>query len=140
MKFCAKCGKELMDEAVVCPHCGCAVGGEYKKEATPVNEQTTKKGWIPLTCGIVALVYGILLLIAHLSDYRNLQPILLVLYNLSSNLGMGITGTVAIVSAIPLFKKKSAAAIVGFCLGVIGVFMVAVANFSLLGQYYNYFY
>lgn len=25
MKFCSKCGKEIHDEAVVCPHCGCAV-------------------------------------------------------------------------------------------------------------------
>ena len=25
MKFCSKCGKEIVDEAVVCPHCGCAV-------------------------------------------------------------------------------------------------------------------
>ena len=25
MKFCSKCGKELVDEAVVCPNCGCAV-------------------------------------------------------------------------------------------------------------------
>ena len=26
MKFCSKCGKELVDEAVICPGCGCAVG------------------------------------------------------------------------------------------------------------------
>ena len=25
MKFCSKCGKEIMDEAIVCPGCGCAV-------------------------------------------------------------------------------------------------------------------
>ena len=25
MKFCSKCGKEIMDEAVICPGCGCAV-------------------------------------------------------------------------------------------------------------------
>ena len=25
MKFCSKCGKELLDEAIVCPNCGCAV-------------------------------------------------------------------------------------------------------------------
>ena len=25
MKFCSKCGKEVLDEAVVCPNCGCAV-------------------------------------------------------------------------------------------------------------------
>ena len=23
MKYCQKCGKELMDEAVICPNCGC---------------------------------------------------------------------------------------------------------------------
>lgn len=25
--FCSKCGKEILDEAVVCIHCGCAVKG-----------------------------------------------------------------------------------------------------------------
>ena len=25
MKFCSKCGKEVLDEAVVCPNCGCSV-------------------------------------------------------------------------------------------------------------------
>lgn len=27
MKFCTHCGKGLMDEAVVCTNCGCAVNG-----------------------------------------------------------------------------------------------------------------
>ena len=26
MKYCSNCGKELVDEAVVCPGCGCSVG------------------------------------------------------------------------------------------------------------------
>jgi len=25
MKYCSKCGKEILDEAIVCPACGCAV-------------------------------------------------------------------------------------------------------------------
>ncbi len=25
MKFCSKCGKEIMEEAVICPNCGCSV-------------------------------------------------------------------------------------------------------------------
>ena len=25
MKYCTKCGKELFDDAVICPNCGCAV-------------------------------------------------------------------------------------------------------------------
>ncbi len=32
MKYCSQCGKELVDEAVVCPNCGCAV-------QAPVNPQ-----------------------------------------------------------------------------------------------------
>ncbi len=36
MKFCEKCGKEIMDEAVICPSCGCAVKKEA--EATKVVE------------------------------------------------------------------------------------------------------
>ena len=31
MKFCQKCGKELVDEAVICTHCGCSVG------SSPIN-------------------------------------------------------------------------------------------------------
>ena len=39
MKFCTKCGKELVDEAVVCIHCGCAVAGATTATAaTPVVE------------------------------------------------------------------------------------------------------
>jgi len=30
MKFCAKCGKEIHDEAVICVHCGCAVASSSK--------------------------------------------------------------------------------------------------------------
>jgi uncharacterized membrane protein YvbJ len=44
MKFCSKCGKELLDEAVVCTGCGCAVSnstqpflsqGEHQRYAQP---------------------------------------------------------------------------------------------------------
>ena len=38
MKFCSKCGAELMDEAVMCPKCGCS--SEYVKSSgvkSPAN-------------------------------------------------------------------------------------------------------
>lgn len=35
MKYCSQCGKELVDEAVVCPNCGCAL-------QAPVNPQEDK--------------------------------------------------------------------------------------------------
>lgn len=31
--FCQKCGKEVNDEAVVCIHCGCAIGNSRKAVA-----------------------------------------------------------------------------------------------------------
>ena len=43
MKYCSQCGKELVDEAVVCPNCGCAV-------QTPVSQQEEKPSTCP-NCG-----------------------------------------------------------------------------------------
>ncbi len=31
MKYCSKCGNELLDEAVICPNCGCETGYQTKK-------------------------------------------------------------------------------------------------------------
>ena len=41
MKYCAKCGNELLDEAVVCPKCGCAVEG-VKNPVTAGNPSGLK--------------------------------------------------------------------------------------------------
>lgn len=35
MKYCQKCGKELVDEAVVCVHCGCSVQPNAVVNGTP---------------------------------------------------------------------------------------------------------
>ena len=35
MKYCSHCGKELLDESVVCPHCGCAVSTKITLEDVP---------------------------------------------------------------------------------------------------------
>ena len=41
MKYCTKCGNELMDYAAVCTKCGCLVGGARKlpKSVKPTREQ-----------------------------------------------------------------------------------------------------
>ena len=33
MKYCQMCGRELMDEAVICPGCGCPTGTPMQQEA-----------------------------------------------------------------------------------------------------------
>lgn len=63
MKFCSKCGKELFDEAVVCPKCGCAT--ENKKQ----NKQTNKnivKGTVLIIAGILVVVAFVILVAMQL--------------------------------------------------------------------------
>ena len=37
MKFCQHCGKEIMDEAVICPGCGCSVQTTNNNQAVEVD-------------------------------------------------------------------------------------------------------
>lgn len=89
MKFCSKCGKELVDEAVICPHCGCMVEAAPKMPAAndtvsvglvilsvliplfgiiywpAVHEKTPKRG---KACGIAGLIsWGVSILITIIS-------------------------------------------------------------------------
>lgn len=53
MKFCHKCGKEIMDEAVICPNCGCAV----KKEAeAPKVVEVPKQAKTASLLGILSIL------------------------------------------------------------------------------------
>lgn len=57
MKYCSHCGKELMDEAVICPNCGCAVDG-----SSNVNDKSNKglniiSFLIPLAGAIMYFIY-----------------------------------------------------------------------------------
>lgn len=64
MKYCTHCGKELLDEAVICVGCGCAVGGQNTQTvnnmsfdgATLLNTLSQRLN----TNGIIWLVIGIL--------------------------------------------------------------------------------
>ena len=53
MKYCQKCGNELMDEAVVCPKCGCAQG----KSVT--GDDSNNIGWAIL--GFFVPIAGLIL-------------------------------------------------------------------------------
>ncbi len=64
MKYCSKCGKELLDEAVICVGCGCAVGEQNNQTvnnksvdgATLLNTLSQRLN----TNGIIWLVIGAL--------------------------------------------------------------------------------
>lgn len=54
MKYCSQCGKELVDEAVVCPNCGCAV-------QAPVNQQEDKPSTVLNILAFLFPVIGLIL-------------------------------------------------------------------------------
>ena len=35
--FCSKCGQQILDEAVICPHCGCATGNYPNNTTNQTN-------------------------------------------------------------------------------------------------------
>lgn len=53
MKYCEKCGKEIMEEAVVCPNCGCSV---KKKAATPTAVEVPKQAKTASVLGVLSLL------------------------------------------------------------------------------------
>ncbi len=55
MKYCSKCGKEIMDEAVICPGCGCS------QETKTVQNQADSSsfGWALL--GFCIPIVGLIL-------------------------------------------------------------------------------
>lgn len=65
MKYCSKCGKELLDEAVFCPGCGCKAEGETPQNpiVSPANAATKKsdkKKLLLIIPAAVLVVVGIL--------------------------------------------------------------------------------
>lgn len=64
MKYCSHCGKELMDEAVICVGCGCAVDGQntqtFNNKSVNGTELLNTLSQRLNTNGIIWLVIGIL--------------------------------------------------------------------------------
>lgn len=93
MAFCSKCGKEIHEEAEICPHCGCRVKSEPLldsndgKNATRflltfflgpigsfiINHTNLKpKGWKSRTCAyffLTIVTCGIYQLVASISNF-----------------------------------------------------------------------
>ena len=79
MKFCGKCGKEMVDEAVVCPNCGCAtqapnpgpmpgpMPGPAPLYAPPQPMAPVSKSYASLVLGIIGIIFAWLFaLVGHI--------------------------------------------------------------------------
>ena len=56
MKYCSKCGKEIMDETVICPGCGCAVKNEVKPSEVSYDDCVRKSATTNIISAVLLAV------------------------------------------------------------------------------------
>ena len=81
MKYCTKCGKELFDEAVYCPGCGCAVAAAPSASNCTDSLLTKLSERIKIN-GIIWIVVAVLQIIIGLSG--TLLPLIVGVLNIIS--------------------------------------------------------
>lgn len=69
MKYCEKCGNQLMDEAVLCPKCGCPAGKSQKEQATDEKAKTTGVATLCLLGAVAIIIITVLVAIAQYNNY-----------------------------------------------------------------------
>lgn len=57
MKFCSHCGKQILKDAVVCPHCGCATESKARVTDEPNKGLNIISFLLPIVGAILYLVY-----------------------------------------------------------------------------------
>lgn len=56
MKYCQHCGQEVREEAVVCIHCGCAIGKAYEVAKKEEDKNSTGLNVLSFFIPIVGLI------------------------------------------------------------------------------------
>ncbi|MBR3096130.1 MAG: zinc-ribbon domain-containing protein [Clostridia bacterium] len=80
MKYCQKCGKELLDEAVICPNCGCAVAPVQPSSPTespfatetpqPQSRESDSSANMALLFAFLIPIVGIILGVINMGKYQ----------------------------------------------------------------------
>ncbi len=79
MKFCTHCGKEVLDDAIICPACGCSVQYEGKQKTTQAtatpnyNVPTDTYSAMSIAgfvCSFFAVVVGLILSIIAFNEAK----------------------------------------------------------------------
>lgn len=55
MKYCSKCGNQVLDDAIICPKCGCMVDGKLKSEK---NEMAVVGFICSFFSSLLGLIFG----------------------------------------------------------------------------------
>ena len=66
MKYCSKCGNQLMDEAIMCPKCGCVAGQTRSGKQQDEQAKNQVKGAICILAGLAIIVITVLLVLSQI--------------------------------------------------------------------------
>lgn len=81
MKYCSRCGTQLVDQAVICIGCGCSVGPAPSTQAKKDSGLTTAAkvlmvlGTIVMGIYILPLAWCIPMTVSYFNKVKNNQPI-----------------------------------------------------------------
>ncbi len=150
MKYCTHCGKELLDEAVVCVGCGCPAGEQNLQAATEssfdgsallntLSQRLNTNGIIWLVIGILQILGGIfinwfLLIVGVLNIISSIQDM-----QYSKTLSENPSGIVAKFEPVagPVITLVYNL-IIGGVIGVVGsiYYFVAIRSFVMENKQY----
>lgn len=145
MKYCSKCGKELMDEAVICVGCGCAVNGQPGQTAynatvdsatllNTLSQRINTNGIIWLVISILQILGGLfinwfLLIVGVLNIVSSVQDM-----NYSKTVLKNPTGIVAKFEPItgPIITLIYNL-VIGGVIGIVGsiYYFIAIRNYVM---------
>ena len=128
MKYCQKCGKEIMDEAVICVHCGCQVQSTAKiTQKTTVNLSTSDKvtSFIPLIYYIVLIAITFIIATSKLSEFAVSE------YLLPCTLKCSIWFIIlSIIWIVANFSSNKSIYYIAIVLSVICIVLIFLTNFT----------
>ena len=68
MKFCTKCGQQILDDAVICVHCGCPVeDAQSPKTSAPTEVDAPNAGFAVL--GFFIPLVGLILYLVNMNTF-----------------------------------------------------------------------
>lgn len=114
MKYCSHCGSELVDEAVICPKCGCAVPGMIVSQR-PAAQLQEREG-----TGIASLILALVSITLSIIAFFVFGWLSLVAVALS------ITGLVMGISSYR--SSRSPIALTGIILNAVGLILAVVTT------------
>lgn len=119
MKYCKHCGAELLDEAVICPKCGCPTGDTNTVVTTPTNANAIAAPKPGLTVSIIGFVIAVVMtlfswLLSLSALYFLATPVLV----------LGIIGCVYAARSLKFAKTKKGSVSLGLSIASLALLVL----------------